>query len=204
MVLPEIKSIERYVVNNFTKKSVTKIAVVGDNSVGKTSFLETILHENPSSYYSKTLGFNVLTKKITSDRPNENKLLTFLDFSGIKYLSDLRKACYSGIDIIIAVCDITNQESLDNIENFWIPEFMERENFDRNVKTAIQLVGTKSDLEKDKVISKSDLDKVSIRLTHKYPELISMGSSIITSAKLSFQEASNSSSVITSRYLFLT
>ena len=198
VALPEIKSI----IDSFQEKSVTKIAVVGDNAVGKTSLLEKILNENPSSSNNKTLGFNVLTKKITSG-PDENKLLTFLDFSGHKHLSDLRKACYSGIDIIFAICDLTNKKSLENIENFWIPEFMERDYFDRTMKVYFQLVGTKSDLEENIKVSKSDLDKISNKIISKYPELTILGSPIITNAKISHQDPPRSGSVIDPKCLFL-
>lgn len=203
MAISEINSLKDFLSYNTVGKTVTKIALIGDSEVGKTSLLKKLFDTNFSSSYNKTLGFNVMTKKLPID-DNNSRILTFLDFSGQKKLIELRKACYLGIDIIFAICDVTRRETLIDIENFWIPEFMSIQSSEMHSDTIFQIIGTKADLGNNIMLSLSDLDRTAKRIAENYPTLEIGGPSIITSAKKKVHESATASSFVNTKFLFLS
>ena len=117
-----------------------------------------------------------------SVEPEENKLVTFIDFSGQKNLVYIRKACYSGIDLILAICDVSNPESLYNLENFWLPEFL---NYNISISgkiPVVQFIANKFDLVEDGTPFLNTFQEVIKRLQIKYTNLLFIPSTIFFSS----------------------
>lgn len=164
-----------------SRRTITKIAILGDSGVGKTSLIERFVNSGFSEKYNMTIGGNFYTKKIPL--ANGKLQMTIIsDVSGQARFQDVRQVFYNGVDIALAVCDLTRKDSLQNIEKIWIPEFLSwvsRPGF----KPKIQLVGNKVDLRDLLVISKRDLEEMVSRLTIKYPHTTILKPILITSAK---------------------
>ena len=108
-------------------------------------------------------------------------MIVFIDVSGRRDFKEVRKACYSGIDLIIGICDLTRPESLENIENYWLPEFFQTVS---DQKIDIQLIGNKCDLESRIILTFNDLHKTAMRITSRYPKANVIMPCLITSAKI--------------------
>ena len=75
----------------FPQNHITKVAIIGDSYVGKTSLIERYINSNFRTNYSMTLGFNVISKNIDTDDYNNPELLIFIDVSGEPRFSEVRK-----------------------------------------------------------------------------------------------------------------
>lgn len=181
-----MSSIEKKISKNYNQycafdSKIIRIAVVGDEETGKSSLVKVLLHNTFPKEYIHTLGFNVTTVK--NSFKYKEKMLVFIDVSGQSCFKEVRKACYSGIQLIIGVSDVTRPHTLENIENFWIPEYFQSSMVDKNAKVDIQLVGNKIDLESNIGLTIDDLTKAALRISAKYPQVNIIMPCLLTSAK---------------------
>ena len=113
-----------------------KIIFVGDSSVGKTTILNTYSKKN---YVSKaTLGTEFTEKYIEK----HNITLQIWDCAGQERFRALTKLYYRSTEVCILVFDLSEQSTLESLQNYWIPTIKE------NSESSIQfiLVGNKLDL----------------------------------------------------------
>ena len=129
-----------------------------------------------------TVGVNLTTKKFTAGIGNQ-EVLVFTDVSGQNRFAYIRKSYYTGIEIMLAVCDLTQKSSLFNLEKIWIPEFINYNPLDKDLRIKIQLLGTKFDLTEKIVIWKKDLDETASRISFLFPEVSILKPCLLTSAK---------------------
>lgn len=174
---------------SFPRKNMTKIAIIGNSGVGKSSIIERFINAKFSPKYTMTVGFNVVAKNFSLDK-DDSELLIFLDVSGESRFAEVRKPCYLGVEIVLPVCDVTSRKSLLDLEKVWIPEFAKNRSHDENLHPKIQIIGNKSDLTEQVVVTPKDLDEIAFRISVIYPQFTVLTPSIITSAKhnLSIQE----------------
>jgi len=106
----------------------TKIALIGDSGVGKSSLIRRFVLDEFDDRYLHTLGTKVTKIKLTIphgvDTEVEMDLMIF-DIMGQKGFKDLVKETFF-LDAagVIGVCDLTNRESLDSLQD-WIATALE-------------------------------------------------------------------------------
>lgn len=113
-----------------------KIIFVGDSSVGKTSILNSFMKKN---YTPKT---TVGTEFTETHIDKYNLTLQIWDCAGQERFRALTKLYYRYSHICIFVFDLSNPQSLESLQNYWINTV--QNNADKNIQFI--LVGNKNDL----------------------------------------------------------
>lgn len=179
--------------NNFypINKKLSKIAVIGDSGVGKTSLIKRITTNTFDTNYNMTIGGDFSTKKLPL-KNGQYCTYIFSDVSGQSRFKETRQVFYTAVDLVIAVCDITRKQSLTNLEKLWIPEFLSSYPIQEGNNLKIQIICNKSDLVDYSVLNPSDLERVASRISIKYPQVTIVDPCIITSSKYDFYEPNSS------------
>ena len=129
-----------------------KIIVIGDSSVGKSCLTTQAVRNNFEEFYTATIGFEFLTFNL---RINNNVLkLQIWDTCGQEVYKSLITNFYRNSSLALIIYAINNLDSFKHAEN-WLNELKAQAN--PNVK--VFLVGNKSDLENERVVSKEDGEK---------------------------------------------
>ncbi|TET90410.1 MAG: GTP-binding protein [Methanomassiliicoccales archaeon] len=144
------------------KKEVltTKVCLVGDSSVGKTSLIKKYVFDQFDDRYISTLGTKVTKRELSIPYPNldlevEVKLLIF-DIIGEKgFRQLLREAYYQGANGLMAVCDVTRGETLDSLDD-WIDNA-----YDVTGNVPLHVMANKIDLKDEVVVSEREINQVS-------------------------------------------
>ena len=134
-----------------------KIAVIGDQFVGKTSLLYKYL--NKDELVKATIG-NTYEIKITSF-DGKKVTINFIDTSGQDKFKAITKSIFHEADGFIIVFDLNNEISFDNIL-YW---FYEIKNTIDIHDTEILMIGNKNDLER----------KVSLERIHNFEKINNLG-----------------------------
>jgi len=126
-----------------------KVLAIGDCGVGKTSLL---IRFAKGVFPDLIEAHDVLTKTTTVD--NTKLSLKIWDTAGQERFNTITSTFYRGAHIILIAFDLTNQQSFDNLQQ-WILEV------DRyaNETSARIIVGTKSDLNSERIISKDAVNQ---------------------------------------------
>ena len=139
-----------------TKHLKTKIVLVGEGAVGKTSLIRRYVRDTFEDDYLETLGAKV-SKKTLEIRLSDGKPVVRLDMAiwdimGQQRLRELlRDAYFGGAHGILAVADLTRRETLDDLY-VWI------DRFDRVVsQLPVVLVLNKADLSRDAKFGEADV-----------------------------------------------
>ncbi len=102
----------------------TKVCLVGEAAVGKTSLIRRFVQDVFDDAYITTLGAKVSKKEIQVEVPEKDLLIqmdmVIWDIMGEKGLRDLlREAFFGGAKGILAVCDLTRYSSLKELDD-WV------------------------------------------------------------------------------------
>ncbi|MHA1337547.1 MAG: GTP-binding protein [Promethearchaeota archaeon] len=124
-----------------------KFIIVGNHEVGKTSIVRRFVEKKFSMDYRATIGLNILSHKFNFIGNEIN--LSLWDIGAQQYFRRFRKTYYSGAQAAFIVFDLTNRESFENIINW----FNELNTFLGKSDLPIVIVGNKSDLKEQRVIS---------------------------------------------------
>ena len=125
-----------------------KLCLLGDGRVGKTSLRREFLGEGFVTEYKETLGadFAIHTQKYND--------ITFRfqiwDLAGQERFDQLRTSFYFGAQAALVLYDVSNQKSLNSVEN-WISELWEHNG--KNTVIPIVIIGNKIDLRNEIVKS---------------------------------------------------
>ena len=138
--------------NNNEVELVIKILIIGDSRVGKTSLLLKYVEKLFPEEHISTIGVEYKEKNIIKD--DFNIKLKIWDTAGQERFRSITKNIYKNTNCVLFVYDITNMESFKNVKH-WIKD---TENIDKDIKGII--IGNKTDLENERVISKKDLDEI--------------------------------------------
>lgn len=123
-----------------------KFIILGDSSVGKTNILSQYAKNEFNQNMISTIGVEFYTKKITIKNTNYN--IQIWDTAGQEKFRSIVKSIYHSINAAILVYDITNIESFYHV-NYWLNDIRNNS----NDELPICLVGNKTDLEYNRVIS---------------------------------------------------
>lgn len=146
-----------------------KIILTGDFRVGKTSFIRRFVENAFKEDYISTIGVQISKKTI--DLTDQNKMNFIIwDVGGQSFqMAPYRARFYDGANAAVIVIDRTRPNSLDSVEKWY-----------NDIKTSVPknipviIVGNKSDLTDQIVISKDEIIEVAKRFGFHY---------ILTSAK---------------------
>jgi Ras-related protein Rab-1A len=140
-----------------------KLIIIGDTNTGKSCLLQRFADDSYTNEFISTIGVDFKVKTITI---NDKMIKTQIwDTAGQDRFRSITNSYYRGAHGIIISYDITNKQSFVNIER-WM----------RNVKDFVSdnavkiLIGTKSDLEEKRKVSKKELEDLANELDMKYIE----------------------------------
>jgi len=137
-----------------------KVCFIGDAGVGKTSLIKRFVLDVFDDRYIATIGTKV-TKKIVEvdDGSGSAKVMMLVwDIMGQKGFRELlREAYFFGAHGAIAVCDLTNKETLEELR-YWIKALT-----DVAGDVPIVFAGNKADLENECVVKESELQELAGR-----------------------------------------
>ena len=126
-----------------------KIIVIGDSSVGKSCLTTQAVRNNFVEFYQATVGFEFLTFNL---RINSNVVkLQIWDTCGQEVYKSLISNFYRNCSLALIVYAINNRDSFEHAEN-WLNDLKNQS----NPNVSVFLVGNKSDLEQNRVISKEE------------------------------------------------
>jgi small GTP-binding protein len=140
---------------------VSKILILGDAGVGKSSLVVRYCDDIFNDTYYNTIGvdFKIKMKKIN----NKIIKLNIWDTAGQEKFRALITSYYRNIDIIIFIFDLTNQQSFRNIE-YWYEEIKQSlKPFNK-----LYLVGTKNDNKNNIFIENDYIIELSKKYNMKY------------------------------------
>ena len=131
-----------------------KIIIIGDSSVGKTSFL---LRFCDGRFEAESIATICIDHKVKFISRQEKKIqLQIWDTAGQERFRSLSKSLFKGSDGILLMYDISNYDSFKHIKN-WIQDI--KNNLGVPIeKIALIIVGNKSDLPDN--LKKVDSDDV--------------------------------------------
>uniref|UniRef100_A0A8V1ABD3 Ras-related protein Rab-36 n=1 Tax=Gallus gallus TaxID=9031 RepID=A0A8V1ABD3_CHICK len=137
-----------------TGLKISKVVVVGDVYVGKTSLIHRFCKDRFERDYKATIGvdFEIERFEIVGIPYN----LQIWDTAGQEKFKCIASAYYRGAEVIITVFDLADIQTLDHTKQ-WLEDAL-RENEANSI--FIFLVGTKKDLVSDAVCERTELDAI--------------------------------------------
>ncbi len=126
---------------------VTKICLLGEAKVGKTTLIYQYLENKFRTDFRSTLGVNLLKKTVTID--NLTVMAQIWDLGGQESFKKLRKLYLEGAEGALVLFDVTNQRSFDML-NDWVSSFREVHG-----EKPLVLIGNKIDLTENIIIDET-------------------------------------------------
>ena len=132
--------------DNVEPETSIKLLVLGDSSVGKSNFIGRFINEEFSPTHISSSGLDLKTKDIEL----QNKIIRvqLWDTAGQEKYRSITKNLFLRVQGIIAVFDLTNEDSFTSIKS-WIITIRE----ECGSHMPVILVGNKCDLVDEKIIS---------------------------------------------------
>jgi len=126
-----------------SKRYIKKVALVGDAAVGKTSLIRRFVVDVFDDKYIATIGTKVSKRDFEYRLPDKTIYLTLMmwDILGQKDYKKMRTQGLSGSHGMIVVGDLSRPDTINSIEEFWLPEISEHVG-----QTPKLFVGNKMDL----------------------------------------------------------
>lgn len=127
-------------------KIKSKVCLLGDSSVGKTSLIRRFVHDTFDDHYISTIGTKISKREIKLDfqEKSVDMDMTIWDIMGHRgFRQLLQEAYFYGAQGVLAVCDLTREQTLNDLDD-WIDSV-----FKSVEKVPVIIVANKADL-KDK------------------------------------------------------
>lgn len=142
-----------------------KIVLLGDSGVGKSSLVRRFVIDAFDDKYIATIGTKVLKKDLQYKLPAKTIFLTMQiwDILGQREFRKIRSVGTKGTNGVILVADLTNQESILGIVEFWYPQVQKTEG---DVPAVV--VGNKCDLIQPDDPSKQRLISIAGEISAPY------------------------------------
>ena len=129
-----------------------KIAIIGDQHVGKTSILSKYKYETIEEGYAPTVGIDFITKNVFLE--DKTIRLIMWDTAGQERFKSLIPSYLKNANCVILTYDITDKSSFNSL-NRWLSDAK-----DNVVEgTFIILCGNKIDLNNKRVVTKEEAEK---------------------------------------------
>ena len=141
-----------------------QVLILGESSVGKTSFLTRYVDDNFKDINLFTVGIDSRTHNLR--RNNKNIMLKIYDTAGEERFRSIVKNYYKGADGIILMYDITNKYSFDSI-NYWLKSIKEATDEE---KIGLVVVGNKIDLENKREVKNEETESLEKEIKMKIIE----------------------------------
>ncbi|MFQ6126060.1 MAG: Rab family GTPase [Candidatus Heimdallarchaeota archaeon] len=132
---------------------LAKLAIVGDEAVGKTSLVRRFVENAFNEDYKATLGVNIMTKIVRFPDQETTMKLSIHDMGGQEQFARVRKAYFRGTHACFITFDITNRKSFVNVKSWY-----EQTRKYAGESTAIILLGNKIDLGEKRDIKADDIE----------------------------------------------
>ena len=130
---------------------IFKVVLLGNPKVGKTCICKSGIEKNFDEEYKKTTNFEI--KKFNFQI---NDIIIRLDIYDSSDYNDNLELIIKECSLGIFIYSIDNKDSFDNIFNFWIKKFKEK-----NKNGKMILVGNKNDLDSNRCINQEESKKLS-------------------------------------------
>ena len=140
-----------------------RLLLLGDLSVGKSSFIYRFIYDKFNPEEMKTSGLDMQSSDIAVDKTIVRVQLW--DTVGEEKFKSINKNLILKVQGIILVFDITKKETFDNIET-WINLIQEQ----IGNKIKILIVGNKIDLEEERIMKKKEAKAYFKKQKLKYVE----------------------------------
>ena len=144
------------------QKSIIKILIMGNSSVGKTSFINRFNLDNFQENLGETIGTDIEDILIKISKKTFHLLIW--DTKGIDKMKSLPMQYYTNTSSFVILYDVNEENSLNDVK-YLIDEIRENSN-----QTFIYLIGNKIDLNK-RVIKKKDAELFALQNKVKYCEI---------------------------------
>lgn len=131
-----------------------KVVIIGDSNTGKTSLLIRYVDNTYGEDHASTIGLD-FRKKIVELEDGNIVNIQIWDTAGQDRFRSIATNYYRASNGFIVVFDITDPESFRRID-YWMNEISKRI---ENNSTTIILVGNKSDLEDERQVSRSEIER---------------------------------------------
>ena len=129
-----------------------KIAIIGNQHVGKTTILSRYKYETTDDTYAPTVGIDFLTKNVFLE--DKTIRLIMWDTAGQERFKSLIPSYLKNANCVILTYDITDKSSFTSL-NKWLSDAK-----DNVVEgTFIILCGNKIDLNNKRVVTKEEAEK---------------------------------------------
>lgn len=100
-----------------------KVCLIGEHAVGKTSLIRRYVLDEFDDRYIVTLGAKVSKKELTLDDEKRGPVgmdMTIWDIMGSRGFRELlREAYFHGAQAILAACDLTRYDTLEDLDS-WV------------------------------------------------------------------------------------
>jgi len=123
-----------------------KLLIIGNSSVGKTSFLFRYADDSFTSAFVSTVGIDFKVKTVF--RNDKRVKLQIWDTAGQERYRTITTAYYRGAMGFILMYDITNEESFNAVQD-WVTQ-IKTYSWDN---AQVVLVGNKSDMQNDRIVA---------------------------------------------------
>ncbi|CAG5937995.1 unnamed protein product, partial [Menidia menidia] len=140
-----------------------KLLIIGNSSVGKTSFLFRFADDSFTSAFVSTVGIDFKVKTIY--RRDKRVKLQIWDTAGQERYRTITTAYYRGAMGFLLMYDITSQESFCAVQD-WATQ-IKTYSWDN---AQVVLVGNKLDLEEDRQVPTEDAQRVATELGFQFFE----------------------------------
>ena len=140
------------------EKLSSKVIVLGDGAVGKTSIVHRYVTDKFQKRYNATIGVDILNKnvKITKDGTDYEVNLNLWDIGGQDSFKLVRGKFYKQAIAALLIFDVTNKKSFENLSE-WIKEAIA--NVEQEAGIPFVLIGNKIDLGDARVISSEEIQQ---------------------------------------------
>ena len=130
---------------------------MGDQSVGKTSIITRFMYDTFDSTYQATIGIDFLSKTMYLD--DRTVRLQLWDTAGQERFRSLIPSYIRDSSVAVVTYDVTNRKSFENCSK-WIDDVRT----ERGQNVIIVMVGNKTDLEEDRLVSAEEAEKLASEL----------------------------------------
>ena len=132
---------------------IFKLILIGSSGVGKTSILQRYIQKIFNDDYTCTIGVDFFMKSMKID----DKLikLQLWDTAGTEKFKSITTGYYRGANAAFIVFDLTSRKSFESVSE-WIENYYKYSNPD--YERHVILIGNKSDLKNERIITEDEID----------------------------------------------
>ena len=147
-----------------------KVTLAGKKGAGKTSLIKRITEDKFSESYAQTMAgdaYNIFYE-VKKDKTSKNLKLAFWDTSGEEQYLSITKLYFKGAHAVLIVYDITDKESLLQLE-YWIKGV----NDCVSPMTRLYLIGSKNDLVEKRKVDIEEVEDLAAKINSPLLEVSS-------------------------------